>query len=62
MQGEIFGLYATTGRVASFMAPGLWALSIAVFGATSWGILGITLVLAVGLGLLLLVKLPPQRR
>ena len=62
MQGEIFGLYATTGRVASFIAPGLWALFIALFGATYWGILGITIVLAVGLFLLLLVKLPPHRR
>ena len=26
MQGEIFGLYATTGRVMSFLSPLLWAL------------------------------------
>ncbi|QIG39073.1 MFS transporter [Microbacterium sp. 4R-513] len=60
MQGEIFGLYATTGRVASFMSPALWTLFIAIFGATYWGILGIAIVLAVGLGLLLLVKFPPR--
>ncbi len=60
MQGEIFGLYATTGRVASFMAPGLWALFIAWFGATYWGILGIVVVLLVGLILLLFVRLPRQ--
>ncbi|WP_029145280.1 MFS transporter [Microbacterium luticocti] len=58
MQGEIFGLYATTGRVASFLAPGLWALFIAWFGATYWGILGIMVVLLAGLILLLLVRLP----
>ncbi|WP_345800861.1 MFS transporter [Microbacterium sp. AZCO] len=60
MQGEIFGLYATTGRVASFLSPALWTLFIAVFGATYWGILGIAIVLAVGLVLLLLVKFPPR--
>lgn len=58
LQGEIFGLYATTGRVASFLAPMMWAVMIAAFGATYWGILGLTVVLAVGLVLLLLVKLP----
>ncbi|MGF3056352.1 MFS transporter [Microbacterium sp. YY-01] len=62
LQGEIFGLYATTGRVASFMAPALWTAFIAWFGATYWGILGIAIILAIGLGLLLLVKLPPHVR
>jgi UMF1 family MFS transporter len=55
-EGEIFGLYATTGRAASFLAPALWTLSISVFGAQFWGILGIVLVLAVGLVLMLFVK------
>lgn len=59
-EGEIFGLYATTGRAASFIAPGLWALFIAIFGFQYWGILGIVLVLAVGLGLMLLVKVDPR--
>lgn len=61
-EGEIFGLYATTGRAASFISPLLWAGLIALFGATVWGILGIVLVLAVGLVLLLLVKLPKHVR
>ncbi len=61
-QGEIFGLYATTGRVASFISPALWTLSIAFFGATIYGVLGIALVLLVGLILLLLVKLPKHVR
>ncbi len=61
MQGEIFGLYATTGRVASFLSPALWTLFIALFGATIWGVLGIVVVLAVGLVLLLLVRLPRAR-
>lgn len=58
MQGEIFGLYATTGRVASFLSPALWTLSIAVFGATIYGMLGIAAVLAAGLVLLVFVRLP----
>ena len=62
MQGEIFGLYATTGRVMSFLSPLLWALFIGVFGATHFGILGIVIVLAAGLVLLLLVKLPKHQR
>ena len=62
MQGEIFGLYATTGRVASFIAPAMWTVFIAAFGATIWGVLGIALVLLVGLVLLLLVRLPRVAR
>lgn len=61
MQGEIFGLYATTGRVASFLSPAMWTLSIAIFGATVWGVLGIALVLILGLVLLLFVRLPAPR-
>ncbi|MBE7324474.1 MFS transporter [Nocardioides sp. Y6] len=65
-EGEIFGLYATTGRAVSFMAPAAWAgfigLGAAVTGvadvddAEHWGILGIMVVLAVGLAFLLKVK------
>ena len=54
-EGEIFGLYATTGRAASFLSPGLWALLIAIFGFQYWGILGIVIVLALGFALMLLV-------
>lgn len=62
LQGEIFGLYATTGRVASFISPALWTISIAVFGATIYGVLGIAVVLLVGAVLLLFVKLPKYVR
>ena len=55
-EGEVFGLYATTGRAVSFLAPTAFALSVTIFGATFWGILGIILVLFVGLLLLLPVK------
>ncbi len=65
-EGEVFGLYATTGRAVSFMAPGMWSVAItagmAVTGlatareAQYWGILGIVLVLAVGAALMLFVR------
>lgn len=55
-EGEIFGLYATTGRAASWLSPALWSLFITIFGFQYWGVLGIVLVLAVGFVLLLLVK------
>ena len=55
-EGEIFGLYATTGRAASWLSPGLWALFIVIFGFQFWGVLGIVLVLALGFVLLLRVK------
>ncbi|WP_344818778.1 MFS transporter [Microbacterium soli] len=57
-QGEIFGLYATTGRVASFLSPLAWSLFLAWFGGIIYGVLGIGLVLAIGLVLLLLVRFP----
>jgi UMF1 family MFS transporter len=59
-EGEIFGLYATTGRAASFISPTLWGLFITIFGFQYWGILGIVLVLAVGLVLMLFVKVAPR--
>lgn len=55
-EGEVFGLYATTGRAVSFLAPMAFALFVMIFGATYWGILGIMLVLLVGLLLLIPVK------
>ncbi len=60
-QGEIFGLYATTGRVASFISPAMWTLFIALSGSTIFGVLGIGIVLLVGLVLLIFVKLPDLR-
>jgi MFS transporter, UMF1 family len=57
-EGQIFGLYATTGRAVSFLTPTLWAVFIGIGGAQYWGILGIMSVLAVGFVLMLLVKMP----
>lgn len=55
-QGEVFGLYATTGKAVSFLAPALFGLFVtAGHSITSgdnnqyWGIIGIVLVLLVGL-------------
>lgn len=55
-EGEVFGLYATTGRAVSFLAPLLFSTFVAVAGAQYWGILGIVIVLLVGLILLIPVK------
>ena len=55
-EGEVFGLYATTGRAVSFLAPTMFALMVTISGETYWGILGLMLVLLVGLLLLLPVK------
>src|SRR5690606_17741894 len=48
-QGTIFGLYATTGRVASFLSPLAWSLFLAWFGGIVYGVLGIAVVLLIGL-------------
>ncbi|TIH38691.1 MFS transporter [Subtercola vilae] len=55
-EGEVFGLYATTGKAATFLAPAAFAVFVTVGGAQYWGILGLVLVLAVGLVVLLPVK------
>jgi MFS transporter, UMF1 family len=67
--GELFGLYATTGRAVSFLAPALFTLCIAVATplvaageAQRWGILGIMVVLLAGLLVLLPVKAPGEAR
>ena len=62
-EGEVFGLYATTGRAVSFLAPAMYGIFLA-FGRnwtpvgadyTYWGILGIILILALGLVMTLFV-------
>lgn len=52
-EGEIFGLYATTGRAISFLSPAAFTVAVALGGASIFGIVGIALVLLVGLLLLL---------
>ncbi|WP_062388680.1 MFS transporter [Demequina iriomotensis] len=57
-QGEIFGLYATTGRAVSFLAPAMWWLAIQITHDTIWGVLGIISVILAGFVSMLFVKLP----
>lgn len=65
-EGEIFGLYQTTGKAASIISPLMWALSLTAAtaagfeNATLFGIIGITAVLVVGLVLLLRVHPEPR--
>ncbi|WP_127794912.1 MFS transporter [Agromyces sp. LHK192] len=59
-EGEVFGLYATTGRAVSFLAPTAFALFVTIGGAAYFGILGIVLVLALGLALLIPVRATRQ--
>lgn len=61
--GEIFGLYATTGRVVSFLAPAAFGLAVSVGAVVTgtdetayWGILGIVVILLAGLLVLIPVK------
>jgi len=61
-EGEVFGLYATTGKAATFLAPTLFALFVTLFHAQVWGIVGIVTVLAVGLALLIPVRAAVPRR
>lgn len=58
-EGQLFGLYATTGRAVSFLAPTLFGVAITVFGAQRAGIVGILVVLAAGLAALAPVR-PPR--
>lgn len=60
-EGEMFGLYATTGRAASFLAPGLFALFSGLF-SDRVGIVGIALVLLAGAVALAGVKSPPRQQ
>jgi UMF1 family MFS transporter len=57
-----FGLYTTTGRAASFLAPWLFFVFVDAFHADRAGLGGLCLVLAVGLLGMLLVKVPNDGR
>jgi UMF1 family MFS transporter len=60
-EGEIFGLYATTGKAATFLAPTAFAIFVSIGGAQYWGILGIVLVIAIGLAVLIPVSAKATR-
>jgi UMF1 family MFS transporter len=65
-EGEVFGLYQTTGRAASFLSPGAWwvataiAAAAGISGTAIFGVIGLMAVLAVGLFLLLRVDPNPK--
>lgn len=54
-QGEAFGLYATTGRAVSFLAPAAWAFFVGSFSPI-WGILGLLSIVIIGFLILLTVR------
>ncbi len=64
-EGEVFGLYQTTGRAASFMSPLFFNLGISIAAGLGianpsiFGVIGLILVLAVGLWLLTRVNPNP---
>jgi len=57
-EGQMFGLYATTGRAVSFLAPSLFGFFVYAFGSDRAGIVGLLVVLAAGLAALLPVAAP----
>ncbi len=59
-EGELFGLYATTGRAVSFLAPTLVGL-FTWLGGDRAGIVGILVVLAAGLAAIWPVRPPVDR-
>ncbi|KAB1662440.1 MFS transporter [Pseudoclavibacter chungangensis] len=58
-EGEMFGLYATTGRAANFLTPLLFAMFVALTQNTKMGVIGIAVVLVIGLALLIPVRARP---
>ncbi len=70
-EGQVFGLYATTGRAVSFLAPAAFSLSIVAGAALTdaartddaqyFGVLGVVAVLLLGLLLMLPVHPGPAR-
>jgi UMF1 family MFS transporter len=61
-EGVAFGLYTTTGRAVSFLAPWMFFTFIDVFGTDRAGLAGLCLVLAVGLAAMLAVRVPRVAR
>jgi MFS transporter, UMF1 family len=57
-EGVAFGLYTTTGRAVSFLAPWMFSLFIYIFGTDRAGTAGLSVVLAAGLALMLAVRAP----
>ncbi len=60
-EGVAFGLYTTTGRAASFLAPWLFSVFIDIFGTDRAGMGGLMAVLLMGLLAMLAVRAPHSR-
>lgn len=60
-EGVAFGLYTTTGRAVSFLAPLMFSTFIDVFGANRAGLGGLLTVLALGLIGIVGVRVPGSR-
>ncbi|WP_137875267.1 MFS transporter [Rhodococcus sp. Q] len=59
-EGQMFGLYATTGRAVSFLSPTLFGLFAWMLSSDRAGIIGLLVVLAAGLAALLAVRPPTE--
>lgn len=59
-EGQMFGLFYTTGRAVSFLAPALYSLFAGLFDAKI-GIIGIVLVFAAGFAAMLFVRPPVDK-
>jgi MFS transporter, UMF1 family len=59
-EGVAFGLFTTTGRAVSFLAPWLFSAFIDVFGTDRAGMGGLCVVLALGLAGMLAVRTPAR--
>ncbi len=57
-EGVAFGLYTTTGRAVSFLAPTLISLFIDWFGSVRAGVGGLLVVLTIGLAAMVAVRVP----
>ncbi|HET6735054.1 MFS transporter [Mycobacterium sp.] len=61
-EGVAFGLYTTTGRAASFLAPWMFFTFIDMFGTDRAGMGGLCVVLVAGLLAMLAVRVPQRGR
>lgn len=59
-EGQMFGLYATTGRALSFLAPALFGLFSWAFEADRAGIAGLLVVLGAGLAAMAPIRVPDR--
>lgn len=60
-EGQMFGLYITTGRAVSWMSPAAFAIFTWAFGTDRAGIAGIALVLGIGMIVFASVPREPAR-